>query len=84
MAAAPYTPMKGDKSLKYTNKEIRRAIRKFMEHYGSQNTRKIIRLFAAAYNEPLQRISGNLTALEYCDNSITISTIIPHKYSLMN
>lgn len=67
----------------YSNKQIRRAIRKYVERKGAQNTRDIIRIFADAFHTPKQRISGNLRSLKYDDKTIRITTYIPATYSVM-
>lgn len=67
----------------YSNKEIRRAIRKYVKRNGVQNTRDVIRIFANAYQTSKQRISGNLRSLKYDDKTINITTFIPATYSIM-
>lgn len=67
----------------YSNKEIRRAIRKYVKRKGMQNTRDVIRIFADAYQTSKQRISGNLRSLKYDDKTINITTFIPDTYSIM-
>lgn len=66
------------------NKQIRRAMRKFLVHYGQQDTRKMTSLFSSAYNTNKHRIAGNLRAMEYNEQTIQIKTHIPHSYSTMN
>ncbi len=66
------------------NVKIRRSIRKFTMRYGVQDTRKITRVFAAAWGTPRQCIAGNLRALKYCDHTIAIKTLIPGIESVMN
>ncbi len=66
------------------NKRIRRAMRKFVIHYGQQNTRKMTSLFASAYKTSKHRIAGNLRAMEYDEHTIQIKTHIPNSYSTMN
>ena len=65
------------------NKIIRRSMRKFLKHYGAQDTRKMIKLFSIAYRTTKQRIAGNLRALEYNYQTIRITTHIPKVYSTM-
>ena len=67
----------------YSNKQIRRAIRKYVERKGVQNTRDVILIFADAFHTPTQRISGNLRSLKYDDKTISITTYIPATYSVM-
>ncbi len=66
------------------NIAIRRSIRKYVKHYGVQDTRKIIKVFAAAWKTSKQRIAGNLKTLKYDDETIEITTIIPYRKSLIN
>ena len=66
----------------YINKQMRRAMRKFILRYGPQDTRKIIYLFAEKYSVPWQQVSGNLRALKYCDGTVGIQTIIPCRVSI--
>jgi hypothetical protein len=54
------------------NKQIRRAMRKFTEHYGKRDTRKVIATFATAYKTTKQRISGNLSSLVGNDKTVKI------------
>lgn len=67
----------------YTNKQIRRAMRKYIERRGPQNTRNVIRIFSDAYKTPKQRISGNLRSLKYDSKSVIITTHIPSIYSVV-
>lgn len=60
------------------NKQIRRAMRKYVERYGRQDTRKIIAAFAKAYKTTKQRISGNLSALKCIDGTVSIISNRPH------
>lgn len=67
-----------------SNKKIRRAMRKFVEHYGQQDTRKMTILFSTAYGITKQHIAGNLRAMKYDEKTIQITTYIPCCYSIMN
>ncbi len=44
-------------------------MRKFIKHYGKQNTRHIIDVFSSAYLTSTYRIAGNLKTLEYDEQS---------------
>jgi hypothetical protein len=66
------------------NKQIRRAMKNFVKHYGQQDTRKMTNLFSAAYKTPKQRIAGNLKTMHYDEKTILITTHIPACYSTMN
>lgn len=66
------------------NKSIRRAMRKFVKHYGPQDTRKMIDIFAKAYATTKQCIAGNLKTMEYDEKTITIDTLVPSYCSVMN
>ena len=61
-----------------SNKAIRRAIRKYIEHYGKQDSRKVIDIFAKDYHTTKQRISGNLSCMICIENSIQIFRNRPH------
>ena len=65
------------------NKEIRRVIRRLIEHYGPQDSRKIIRIIAKAYNVPRQRIAGNLSASVCQLKTVKIQILIPKQRSLL-
>jgi len=65
------------------NKRIRRSIRKYIKHYGTQDTRRVITTFACAYNTPKQRIAGNLKTMAYDEKTIHITIHIPYCYSTM-
>lgn len=65
------------------NKSIRRAMRKFIEHYGAQDTRKMTALFATAYKTTKQRIAGNPKTMKYDEKTINIKTVVPAAYSVM-
>lgn len=66
------------------NKKIRRAMRKFVERYGEQDTRKMTTLFSKAYGTTKQRIAGNLRTMKYDEKTVQITTLIPCYYSIMN
>ena len=53
-------------------------MRKFIEHYGAQDTRKMTALFATAYKTTKQRIAGNLKTMKYDEK-----TVVPAAYSVM-
>ena len=67
------------------NKQIRRTIRHYIQHYGGVDTRDLITLMHTAFNTTKQRISGNLTAMVYyyCP-AASIVTTIPHTKSTIN
>lgn len=60
------------------NKLIRRSIRNYIRHYGKQDTRDIITLFAHAFHTTKQRISGNLSCMYCIEKSINIIRNKPH------
>ena len=67
------------------NKPIRRLyMRKFVKHYGNQNTRKMTDIFSKAYHTSKQRIAGNLKTMKYDECTISIDTYIPNCYSVMS
>lgn len=65
------------------NNMIRIAIMAYLNAHGKQNTRTIISMFAKQFNTSKQRISGNLRAMKYDFNAITIVTYVPGSYSEM-
>lgn len=65
------------------NKKIRRSLRKFIEHLGPQDTRKMTALFSKAYKTTRQRIAGNLRTMKYDEKSIQIITHVPGQRSIM-
>lgn len=60
------------------NKQIRRAIRNYIMHYGKQDTRVIIDTFSKAFHTTKQRISGNISCMKCIDGSINIISNRPH------
>lgn len=68
----------------YTNRQQRRALRKFVEHYGPINTRHLTETFGRAYKTSKQRVAGNLRSLKYDDKTVQITTYIPKTYSEMS
>lgn len=66
------------------NKLLRRAMRKFVKHYGGQDTRKMTDVFSKAYHTSKQRIAGNLKTMKYDELTISIDTYIPNCYSVMS
>lgn len=72
--------------MKATNKQIRRAIRKYLEHTrrGVTNTRHITKIFAKGYKIPRQRVAGNLLPIvAYEKPEHAIITVIPNKRSYL-
>lgn len=67
-----------------SNKQIRRILRRFLQHYGSQDTRKMTALLSAACKTTKQRIAGNLRTMLYDEQTIQITTHIPACYSTMS
>ncbi len=65
------------------NNQIRLSIITYLNAYGRQNTRMITALFAKLYHTSKQRIAGNLRALKYSFEAISIVTYIPNSYSEM-
>lgn len=65
------------------NYRIRRAIERYIQVNGQQDTRDVIALFAKRFNTTKQRISGNLRSLKYDDKTIRITTYISATYSVM-
>ena len=66
-----------------SNKQIRRIMKNFVIHCGSQDTRKMTALLSAACKTTKQRIAGNLRTMQYFEKTIKISTHIPACYSTM-
>lgn len=64
------------------NKQLRRAIRRLLLHYGASDTRHITTIVARAYKIPKQRVAGNLRSMVYDSKSCTIQTHIPGVYSV--
>lgn len=48
-----------------SNKQIRRIMKNFVKHYGSQDTRKMTALLSTACKTTKQRIAGNLRTMKY-------------------
>jgi hypothetical protein len=61
-----------------SNKQIRRAIKTYIKHYGMQDTRIIIDKFSKTFNTTKQRISGNISCMKCIDRSINIIKNKPH------
>lgn len=60
------------------NKLIRHTIKRYIKHYGKQDTRKVIAMFAAAFHTTKQRISGNISCMKCIDGIIDIIPNRPH------
>lgn len=67
-----------------SNKQIRRIMKNFVKHYGSQDTRKMTALLSAACKTTKQRIAGNLKTMKHDEKTIQITTHIPSCYSTMS
>ena len=65
------------------NNKIRIAIMNYLNAHGKQNTRTSISMFAKQFNTSKQRISGNLRAMNYNFNTISIVTYAPGSFSEM-
>ena len=65
------------------NNKIIIAIMNYLNAHGKQNTRTIISMFAKQFNTSKQRISGNLRAMNYNFNTISIVTYAPGSFSEM-
>ena len=60
------------------NYQIRRAIENYIKVNGRQDTRDIIALFAKRFNKTKQCISGNISCMKCCEQSINIIPNKPH------
>lgn len=60
------------------NKLIRRTMKRYIQHYGKQDTREVIAKFAVAFNTTKQRISGNISCMKCIDGTIEIIPNRPH------
>ncbi len=60
------------------NYQIRQAIERYIHANGRQETREIITLFAKRFNTTKQRISGNISCMKCCEQSINIIPNKPH------
>lgn len=60
------------------NKLIRRTMRRYIKHYGKQDTREVIAKFAVAFHTTKQRISGNISCMKCIDGTIDIIPNRPH------
>ena len=70
-------------SCSYSNLALRRAIRKYVRKFGSQDTRYVISQFAKSYKATKQRVSGNLRSLKYDYKVVIITTVVPRSMSFM-
>ncbi|MFC7782899.1 hypothetical protein ACFQWC_00215 [Rossellomorea sp. GCM10028870] len=61
-----------------SNKQIRRAIKNYIKHFGMQDTRIVIDKFSKAFYTTKQRISGNISYMKCIDRSINIISNKPH------
>lgn len=61
-----------------TKKQIRRAIRKYVEKFGPQDTKELIDKFARGIKTSKQRISGNISCLACIDKTVDIKPNRPH------
>lgn len=60
------------------NKLIRRTVRRYIKHYGKQDTRVLIEKFASAFHTTKQRISGNISCMKCIYGTINIIPSRPH------
>jgi hypothetical protein len=60
------------------NYQIRRAIERYLQANGKQDTRDVIALFARRFNTTKQRISGNISCMKCRELSINIIPNTPH------
>ncbi len=65
------------------NNRIRTAITNYPNVNGKQDTRHITAMFAKQFNTSKQRIAGNLRAMKYDFQTISIVTYLPGTYSEM-
>lgn len=65
------------------NNQIRIAILNYLQTNGKQNTRTIITIFAKKFTTSKSRIAGNLRAMKYNFNTISIVTYVPGSFSEM-
>lgn len=61
-----------------TKKQIRRAIRKYVEKFGPQDSRELIDKFSRRIKTSKQRISGNISCLVCIDGTVSIERNRPH------
>ena len=61
-----------------TKKQIRRAIRKYVEKFGKQDSRYIIEIFSKGIRTSKQRISGNISCLVCIDGTVSLIRNKPH------
>lgn len=61
-----------------TKKQIRRAIRKYVEKFGPQDSRELIDKFSREIKTSKERISGNISCLVCIDGTVSIERIRPH------
>ncbi len=61
-----------------TNQEIRRALRKYIQRNGAQETRFVAAVFAKAFRTTKQRICGNISCLCCIEKTVRIFPNRPH------
>lgn len=61
-----------------TKKQIRRALRKYVEKFGPQDSRELIDKFSRGIKTSKQRISGNISCLVCIDGTVSIERNRPH------
>ena len=59
------------------NTEIRREIKRFVQHYGPTDTRKLIAILSAAYGRPRQAMAADLRWYRKLYTRAKLEVIIP-------